>query len=64
MENARHAPMQEDGWANISGAYLRDLDDFAEMCRECHMDLDFEIGVTDLLPQPFLVARWLWNSKQ
>jgi NUMOD3 motif len=27
-------------WANISGVYLRDLDDFAEMCKECHRELD------------------------
>ena len=27
-------------WANISGVYLRDLDDFAEMCQSCHKELD------------------------
>lgn len=29
-------------WANISGVYLRDLDDFAEMCTSCHRELDDE----------------------
>jgi hypothetical protein len=27
-------------WANISGAYLRDLDDYAEMCKPCHSEFD------------------------
>src|SRR5215467_3164342 len=27
-------------WANISGLYFRDLDDFAELCKACHMELD------------------------
>lgn len=27
-------------YANISGVYLRDLDDFAEMCVACHRELD------------------------
>ena len=27
-------------WANISGVYLRDLDDFAEMCKACHTEFD------------------------
>jgi len=27
-------------WANVSGVYLRDLDDFAELCTECHWELD------------------------
>lgn len=27
-------------WANISGIYLRDLDDYAELCRLCHEEFD------------------------
>jgi hypothetical protein len=27
-------------WANISGVYLRDLEDFAEMCQLCHIEFD------------------------
>jgi NUMOD3 motif len=27
-------------WANISGLYFRDLDDFAEMCKDCHREFD------------------------
>ena len=27
-------------WANISGVYLRDLDDFTELCNPCHRELD------------------------
>jgi hypothetical protein len=27
-------------WANISGVYLRDLNDFAEMCHACHSEFD------------------------
>ena len=27
-------------WANISGVYWRDLDDFAEMCQSCHFEFD------------------------
>lgn len=33
----RERPTQ---WANISGAYLRNLADFAELCQECHGELD------------------------
>jgi len=31
---------RETGWANISGAYLRDLDDFVEWCIPCHKEFD------------------------
>ena len=32
-------------WANISGVYLRDLSDFAELCVPCHRELDsYEMG--------------------
>lgn len=27
-------------WANISGEYRRDLDDYLELCRSCHMRCD------------------------
>jgi hypothetical protein len=27
-------------WANISGVYLRDLTDYAEMCKRCHYEFD------------------------
>ena len=27
-------------WANISGEYLRDLDDYRELCRGCHIIAD------------------------
>jgi hypothetical protein len=27
-------------WANISGLYFRDLDDYVELCRLCHEELD------------------------
>lgn len=27
-------------WANISGEYLRNLGDYRELCRSCHMKLD------------------------
>jgi hypothetical protein len=27
-------------WANISGVYLRDLDDYVEMCKLCHAEFD------------------------
>lgn len=27
-------------WANISGAYLRSLDDWAQLCIKCHRDYD------------------------
>lgn len=27
-------------WANLSGTYQRDLDDFIELCRSCHKRLD------------------------
>jgi hypothetical protein len=30
----------ETDWANISGVYLRDLDDFVEMCKSCHKEFD------------------------
>jgi len=29
-------------WANISGKYLRDLDDFIELCVPCHKQFDME----------------------
>lgn len=29
-------------WANISGEYLRDLDDYRELCRGCHVAQDRE----------------------
>lgn len=32
----------ETQWANISGVYLRDLDDYAEMCYACHKEFDDE----------------------
>ncbi len=28
-------------WANISGEYRRDLDDFMRLCRSCHRKFDF-----------------------
>src|SRR4029077_9598087 len=33
----REMPTQ---WANISGLYFRDLNDYAEMCKECHAEFD------------------------
>jgi hypothetical protein len=27
-------------WANVSGQYLRDLNDFAELCKRCHCQFD------------------------
>ena len=27
-------------WANISGSYLRDVDDFISLCRKCHKQYD------------------------
>lgn len=27
-------------WANVSGRYLRDLDDFVELCILCHRERD------------------------
>jgi|SRR4029077_16163270 hypothetical protein len=30
----------ETEWANISGVYLTDFSDFAELCRLCHNELD------------------------
>lgn len=27
-------------WANVSGQYRRDLDDFTELCRSCHRRFD------------------------
>jgi|ERR1700719_944878 len=27
-------------WANISGVYLRDIDDYAQLCRKCHHEYD------------------------
>jgi nitrate reductase cytochrome c-type subunit len=29
-------------WANISGEYLRDLSDYRELCRGCHVAQDRE----------------------
>jgi hypothetical protein len=35
----------ETEWANISGLYFRDLEDFAEMCVFCHREFDnMEMG--------------------
>ena len=31
---------QADGWANLSGEYKRDLDDFEAMCFKCHRIYD------------------------
>lgn len=31
--------------ANISGKYLRDVNDYKWMCRSCHMKLDYFMGV-------------------
>lgn len=28
-------------WANLSGSYKRDLDDFIRLCRACHAKLDY-----------------------
>lgn len=27
-------------WANISGSYLRDLDDYVSLCSKCHLEYD------------------------
>jgi len=27
-------------WANVSGEYLRDLDDYIELCKSCHVKFD------------------------
>ena len=27
-------------WANISGSYLRDLEDWSQLCRKCHRQYD------------------------
>ena len=27
-------------WANISGLYFRDLEDYAELCKDCHHEFD------------------------
>lgn len=31
-------------WANLSGEYRIDLDDFAEMCSMCHSQYDFSLN--------------------
>ena len=31
-------------WANISGKYLRDRNDFIELCRSCHRIFDYSKG--------------------
>jgi hypothetical protein len=31
--------------ANISGKYLRDLNDYRWLCRGCHMKYDYKIGI-------------------
>lgn len=28
-------------WANISGSYLRDVNDFAQLCKKCHNEYDW-----------------------
>jgi hypothetical protein len=33
---------RETQWANLSGVYLRDLDDYVELCVPCHRELDDE----------------------
>lgn len=32
-------------WANISGEYKRDLDDWTRLCRSCHIKYDKERGL-------------------
>jgi len=31
-------------WANISGIYRRELDDYIELCKSCHFKLDYPDG--------------------
>lgn len=28
-------------WANVSGAYLRNIDDFVSLCKKCHSEYDW-----------------------
>ena len=39
-------------WANISGEYKRDLNDYVALCRKCHMISDGRIF--NLKPREFL----------
>ena len=41
-------------WANLSGEYLRDLNDWACLCMNCHWKLDNQIA--KLLPQQMVIA--------
>lgn len=39
-ENCGSTTATKYEWANLSGEYLRDLDDWARLCRHCHMLID------------------------
>lgn len=46
-EECGHCPVRKDGkvgthFANISGEYLRDVDDYVELCPSCHKRMDLE----------------------
>jgi hypothetical protein len=39
-QKCEHCGQQALDWANVSGEYLRDLDDFIALCRRCHKLFD------------------------
>lgn len=32
-------------WANLSGKYLSEREDWKQLCRSCHQKLDYKLGV-------------------
>ena len=47
-------------WANVSGKYFRDLDDFMRLCKKCHFEYDGRIFPPNL-PRP---EGWVDPKKQ
>ena len=43
-ENCHTKKAKRYEWANISGEYKRDLDDYVRLCKSCHTKFDSVLG--------------------